>query len=132
MPRNKSIRAGAEIASLTECSLPPRCLDGRLPRELSWLGGARRFGPILPQCDFRAIQSVAFPPPPISIRATQREVGEMILVKHGPQVAWRSGGKGILFQQSKHLRRALKQADHETQKPAVSAIVAKGGEPHLP
>src|SRR5207247_2851702 len=87
---------------------------------------------ILPQSDFRAIQSFALAPPPVSGRAARCEVGEMIFVQHGAEVARRFFGKRILFEQREHLRGPLGQANQEVHKPRIAAIITEGGEPHLP
>src|SRR5207247_11191609 len=87
---------------------------------------------ILPQSDFRAIQSFALAPPPVSGRVARREVGEMIFVQHGAEVARRFFGKRILFEQREHLRGALGQANQEVHKPRIAAIITEGSEPHLP
>src|ERR1051325_5656617 len=87
---------------------------------------------ILTQSDFRAIKSFALAPPPIARRAALGEVGEMIFVKHGAQVARRFFGERIFLEQREHVRRALRQTNQEIHEPRIATIITEGGEPHLP
>src|SRR5439155_23242752 len=87
---------------------------------------------ILPQSDFRTIQSFALAPPPVAGRAARRPVGEVIFVEHGTKVARWLFGKRILLDQREHLWRALGQANQEVHKPRIAAVITEGREPHLP
>src|SRR5207244_12434937 len=80
----------------------------------------------------RALQSFALWRSPVSGLVGRRQVGEMIFVQHGAEVARRFFGKRILFEQREHLRGALGQANQEVHKPRIAAIITEGGEPHLP
>src|SRR5438067_850893 len=80
----------------------------------------------------RQRNSLQLAPPPGTGLMKRISISEVIFINDRPNVSRRGVRKGVVRKQSQNLRRTLQQPDAEIDEPGVFAIVAQGGEPHLP